>query len=152
MTVQQIAQDLPDVPQATLYRHLNRLVKANAIIVIQENKVRGVLERVYGIGTNPFETVTKNLDKNSKEEHLNLFYNFLMVLLGDSQRYIDIEGADLRKDGVSFRSAAVYANDEEYSEFLGDLVKAFEKILDNGPSPDRNLRKISTIIIPGVEE
>lgn len=152
MTVQQIAQDLPDVPQATLYRHLNRLVKANAIIVIQENKVRGVLERVYGIGTNPFETVTKNLDKNSKEEHLNLFYNFLMVLLGDFQRYINIEGADLRKDGVSFRSAAVYANDEEYSEFLGDLVKAFEKILDNGPSPDRNLRKISTIIIPGVEE
>ncbi len=150
--MQQIAQDLPDVPQATLYRHLNRLVKANAIIVIQENKVRGVLERVYGIGTNPFETVTKNLDKNSKEEHLNLFYNFLMVLLGDFQRYINIEGADLRKDGVSFRSAAVYANDEEYSEFLGDLVKAFEKILDNGPSPDRNLRKISTIIIPGVEE
>ena len=46
MTVQQIAQELTDVPQATLYRHLNKLLKAKAIVVVQENKVRGVLEKV----------------------------------------------------------------------------------------------------------
>ena len=78
MTVQQIAQELPDVPQATLYRHLNKLLKAKAIVVVQENKVRGVLEKVYAIGTNPYETITKNLDKSGKEEHLNLFYNYLI--------------------------------------------------------------------------
>lgn len=152
MTVQQIAHELPDVPQATLYRHLNKLLKAKAIIVVQENKIRGVLEKVYAIGTNPYETITKNLDKSGKEEHLNLFYNYLMVLLGDFEKYINSGDPDLKRDGVSFRSAAIYASDEEYSEFLKDLLNAFEKVLDNKPSPDRKLRKISTIIIPSTEE
>jgi len=92
------------------------------------------------------------LDKDGKEEYLNLFYNYLMILLGDFERYISIETSDLAKDGVTFRSAAIYLSDEEYREFLSDLIKAFDKIRDNKLSPGRRLRKISTIVMPTVEE
>jgi predicted transcriptional regulator len=152
MTVQQIAQELPDVPQATLYRHLNKLLKAKAIMVVQENKVRGVLEKVYAISTNPYETVTKEIDNNNKGETLNLFYNYLMALLGDFERYIQSENVDLVKDGVTFRSAAMYLSDEEYEEFFKDIIKAFDKVRDNGPAPGRRLRKISTISMPSTED
>lgn len=152
MTVQQIAKELPQVPQATLYRHLNKLLKANAIVVVKENKIRGTVEKTYGLEKDPYLSITKELDKDGKEEYLNLFYNYLMILLGDFERYISIETSDLAKDGVTFRSAAIYLSDEEYREFLGDLINAFDKIRDNKASPDRRLRKISTIVMPTVEE
>lgn len=151
MTVQQIAKELPDVPQATLYRHLNKLVKAKAIVVVKENKVRGALEKTYGIEVNPYVTTVKDMGGEQKTEMLNLFYNFLMVLMGDFQRYMDSEDVDLQRDGVTFRSAAIYMSDEERSEFMTDLVKAFDKIRDNEPSSERKLRKISTIMMPGVD-
>jgi DNA-binding transcriptional ArsR family regulator len=152
MTVQQISKELPDVPQATLYRHLDKLVKANAITIVQENKIRGVLEKVYSVDANPYDIATKDLEKADKEEHLKLFYQFLMSLLGDFENYLKLDDIDMQRDGVSFRSSAVYLDDEEYSEFLEDLVKAFKKIIDKGPSPGRRLRKISTVIVPVVEE
>lgn len=152
MTVQQIAQELTDVPQATLYRHLNKLLELKVIMVIKENKVRGMVEKEYALTKNPYEAITKELNSNSKEEYLNIFYNFMMTLLGDFERYIQNENADLQKDGVAFRSAAIYLSDEEFQEFLMDFKKVFDKVIDNKPSPERNLRKISTIIMPNVDD
>ncbi|WBW96701.1 helix-turn-helix domain-containing protein [Oceanirhabdus sp. W0125-5] len=150
MTVQQIAKELPDVPQATLYRHLNKLLKVSAITVIKENRVRGAVEKVYAIDPNPYKTVKKDFDLEEKNQCLNLFYNFLMILLGDFERYIHTENPDLEKDGVTFKSVAMYLSDEEYNEFMGDLIKAFDKVRDNGTSPERKLRKITTITMPTI--
>jgi DNA-binding transcriptional ArsR family regulator len=152
MTVQQIAQELPEVPQATLYRHLNKLLEAKAIMVVQENKIRGVIEKVYAISTNPYETATKDLDEKGKGETLKLFYNYLMSLLGDFEGYLQADNIDLIRDGVSFRSAALYLSDEEYAEFFKDIIHAFDKVINNGPAPGRRLRKVSTISMPSLEE
>ncbi|ERI91491.1 transcriptional regulator, ArsR family [Clostridiales bacterium oral taxon 876 str. F0540] len=152
MTVQQIAQELPEVPQATLYRHLSKLVEVKAITVVKENKVRGALEKVYALETNPYTAVTNALENSDKEEYINLFYNFLMTLLGDFEKYIHQQNTDLQKDGVTFRSAALYLSDDEFQDFIQDLVKAFDKVRDNKPSSERKLRKISTIIVPSVED
>lgn len=152
MTVQLIAQELPEVPQATLYRHLKKLLEAEVIKVVKENKVRGMVEKEYALAQNPYNVLTKELDAGNKNEILNVYYNFLMTLLGDFERYIKKEDSDLVKDGVTFRSAAMYLSDEEYMEFLLDMKKAFDKVRDNGPSPERRLRKISTIIMPSVDD
>lgn len=150
MTVQQIAKELPEVPQATLYRHLNKLVKAKAISVVQENKVRGALEKVYALEGSPYDTVTNGINEN--EQYLNLFYNFLMILMGDFERYINSQNTDLKKDGVTFRSGSFYLSDEEHLEFMQDLGKVFDKVRENNSSEGRRLRKISTIIMPCVDD
>ena len=49
MTVQQLSQRAKDVPQATLYRHLNKLLEADLIQVVQENQIRGTVEKVYAL-------------------------------------------------------------------------------------------------------
>lgn len=48
-TVNQIAERVKDVPQATLYRQLNTLLEADLIEVVQENQVRGTIEKVYAL-------------------------------------------------------------------------------------------------------
>ena len=49
LTVQQLSQRAKDVPQATLYRHLNKLLEADFIQVVQENQIRGTVEKVYAL-------------------------------------------------------------------------------------------------------
>jgi hypothetical protein len=127
-------------------------VEAKAIMVVQENKVRGVTEKVYAISTNPYDTVAKDINKSNNGEILNLFYQYIMSLLGDFETYLQGDKIDLVKDGISFRSAAIYLSDEEFTEFLMDFRKAFDKVRDNGPASGRRLRKISTITMPGVQD
>ena len=45
LTTQQLADSLPDVPQTTLYRHINVLLDGGIVKVIRESKVRGTVER-----------------------------------------------------------------------------------------------------------
>ncbi|MDZ7834458.1 MAG: helix-turn-helix domain-containing protein [Alkalibacterium sp.] len=49
LSTQQISDYLPDVPQATLYRHINKLVEADFIKPVLENKVRGTVEKIYAL-------------------------------------------------------------------------------------------------------
>ena len=46
-TTVQIGEELSDVPKASLYRHMRILEDAGLIQVVQENKKRGTVEKVY---------------------------------------------------------------------------------------------------------
>ncbi len=47
LTTREIQAAMPDVPQATLYRAINRLLDAKRIEVAERRKRRGATERVY---------------------------------------------------------------------------------------------------------
>jgi DNA-binding transcriptional ArsR family regulator len=49
LTIGELATELPDIPQATLYRHVNALVEAGICTIVERRKVHSVEERVYGI-------------------------------------------------------------------------------------------------------
>lgn len=75
-TTSEIALKLSDIPKATLYRHMNVLVKNKILLVVEEHKIRGTVESVYTLnrammnGTGDswifFDTVSLNL---SDEEY-----------------------------------------------------------------------------------
>ncbi len=147
LNVQQIQGKLKDVPQATLYRHLNKLLEAEVLQVVKENQIRGTIEKIYAL--NEHELSDKgNLQKLSRDEHLNLFLTFMTHLLGQYEAYLQQEQFDLVKDGVSFRQAMVYLSDQELQNFHVELSNVFKKVMDNEPTSERAVRHISTIMMP----
>ena len=48
-SARQIAQVMPDVAQATLYRHINALAEGNILQIVEERPVRGTVEKVYAL-------------------------------------------------------------------------------------------------------
>lgn len=48
-TAQQLLKLGLQIPPATLYRNLNRMLEDGILKVVEENKVRGVRERVYAV-------------------------------------------------------------------------------------------------------
>jgi hypothetical protein len=146
-----IAEDVPNVPTASLYRHINKLVEDNIIEVCEENKIRGTVEKVYQLKGNPFQEIEEIGVKNNKDSHYNLFYGYAMSLLNDFNHYLSVPDYDMLKDKVGFHSYPVYLSDDECDEFYKLISEGLMKIINNRPEVGRKLRKISIISMP-VEE
>jgi DNA-binding transcriptional ArsR family regulator len=149
ITVQQIKDLLPDIPQASLYRHIKKLVDAEVIHIIDEIPNRGTVEKVYSINDpNKMTLGIEELNKLSKDEHMGLFIKFMANLMGEYERYLQQEKIDLAVDGVSFRQTSVYLTDEEYADFIKELVSVYLKVTQNKPKKNRKRRTLATVIIP----
>src|SRR6478735_2939629 len=50
LTTAQLRNALPDITQATLYRHVGTLVDAQILTVVDERRIRGAVERTLALG------------------------------------------------------------------------------------------------------
>ncbi|KAA0547649.1 helix-turn-helix domain-containing protein [Bacillus sp. BGMRC 2118] len=152
LTVQQMKERLPDIPQATLYRHLNKLFEAGVIFVIQEQQVRGTVEKLYSITPKEADITNNDIQRYSKEQYMELFMKYMANLLGEYERYVSQDKVDFEKDGVSLRQATMYLSDDEFQDFIHELRGVYAKILPNKPSAERRKRIFANIIIPEARE
>jgi DNA-binding transcriptional ArsR family regulator len=147
LTVQEIGQYLSDVPQATLYRHLNKLVQGGIIESVAQNQVRGTVEKVYALASNGGITPQEFMESSS-EEKLGVFIQFVSGLINDFGNYVEQKNIDPIKDGLSFRQVDLHLNDQEFMEFAKGLGAVFQKYIQNTPGKGRKKRTIATIMIP----
>lgn len=148
-TTKEIAEICGDIPQATLYRHLNALLKSGILEVVSENKVRGILEKVYAIKSNPSAEIERKTSDLSKEELSGLFSQFIIGLLTDFDSYLSInDKINVIKDKIGFRSYPLYLTDEELVEMMDEIYTSIKMRLENKPTGGRTLRKFSTVMTP----
>jgi DNA-binding transcriptional ArsR family regulator len=147
LTPQQLAAELPDVPQATLYRHIRRLNEGGVLVVAEEYAVRGATERVYALSDN---TVLSGADMAGvdRDAHLQAFQAFTGALLAEFERYLQREPIDLEADGAGYRQAALYLSDAELLEMAQALNAAMRPFLENEPGPERRRRLFATVLMP----
>ena len=150
-TTAQIANELPDVPQASLYRHINKMVKDEILDVVSENKVRGVYEKVYAIQNNPLAAVNKIVEEGDREQLYMICYTFAMSLLMDFGSYLKQDTIDLQADKVGFRSIPMYMTDAESDQFIQNMYALIQEASNHETDEDRKLRKYSFAFMP-VEE
>ncbi|OPG13892.1 helix-turn-helix domain-containing protein [Microbispora sp. GKU 823] len=148
LTTADLRAELPDVPPATLYRQVAALVEGEVLEVAAERKVRGTFERTYRLRTANANVSAEEAAGLGTEEHRQAFMTFVASLLADFDRYLTREDIDLGRDGVGFRQAAMYLDDEEFQDFLRDLRAVLVPRLANQPAPGRTRRILSTIVMP----
>ncbi len=152
MTALQIAERLEGVPQATLYRHINRLAKAGLLLVAKERPVRGTVEKVYTLNN----AVQTDLGQEafaaaSKTDHLKYFTAFAMTLIDEFSRYLNnTPVVDLAADGVGYHQIALFMSDEELQAFALALNQALMPYIQAADAPGRRKRIFSTILMPDV--
>src|SRR5690625_1873025 len=87
LTARQMSAKLPDVSVPTLYRHLNTMVEVQVIEVVEENQIRGTLEKVYALpNQNVFSQ--QDLKDATPEDHMDYFLTFMTSLLSQFNEYI----------------------------------------------------------------
>lgn len=150
LTTQQIGLALPEVAQATLYRHLSRLMQAGVVTVTRLRPVRGVLEKVYALAE---DRMLVQLDPRGmrREDWERGFAAFTASLLGQFTAYLGQERADPASDGVSFRTGALHLSDAEQAQLRADLLAATEPFSHYPPSPERRRRLLSIVLVPDIQ-
>ncbi len=149
LTTSRLRDELPDVPPASLYRHVALLVDAGVLSVVAERRVRGAVERTYVLRVAAASVNLDEVERMSREDHRQAFMAFVAGLLGDFDRYLSRDEIDLLRDGVGFRMAGVWLDDAELTEFLRELARVVQPRLANGPRPGRTRRLLGSVLLPG---
>jgi hypothetical protein len=147
-TTQQIMELLPDIPQATLYRQLNKLLEGGILEVVEERQVRGTKEKVFAMVENGASLSAKDLSSSNKEDHMQYFLAFLSTIQSSFDRYLQQEELDLEADGVGYRQVPLFLSDEEFTVFTQKMASIILEAAKNAPTDERRRRTLSTIIIP----
>lgn len=148
VTAQELAENLPDVPQATLYRHLRTLSQAGILTVVRQRRVRNTLERTYALSDQNLLLTPDDLESATPEDHLRLFTQYLGSLLGYYARYLRDGDIDLARDGVVFRAFPVQLSPAERARLDQDVGAALRPYLEHGPSPERRRTVLGLMALP----
>lgn len=150
MTPLRLRDVLGDVPQATLYRHLNQLHDGGLLEVVDERPVRGGVERTYGVVAESVSLGPSEYQDATTEDHLRYFTTFLGTLIDAFGAYLDEGVPDFVADGVGYRQIPLWLTDEEFDHIITTMSDAVRPALDNPRGPGRRRRLITTIVMPDV--
>ena len=151
ITAQRLVAQMPDVPQATLYRHLNTLANAGLLRLVEQRRVRGTVERVYALGEGGDDLSGDDLAGLDTDGHLRLFGAFLSTLLADYVRYLQRGDIDLYHDGVGFRQRELHLSDEEFAGMAAELRALLDRYSGLEPEDGRVVRLFTTVVMPAGE-
>jgi hypothetical protein len=149
LTTTALRAELPDVPPASLYRHVARLVDRGVLSVVAERRVRGALERTYILRAAAARIGADEVAKMTVDEHRQAFLAFVAGLIGDAERYLARPDVDPLRDGASYNLAGLWLDDVELMEFARELHTVVQPRLANGPRPGRTRRILATVLLPG---
>ena len=146
LTTADLAAELPDIPPATLYRHVAVLVEAEVLSVVGQRRVRGAVERRYGLNPANASAGRDDLAAMSHEQLRTSFAVFAASLLAGFDAYLAGPDVDLASDALGFRTAAIHLREDDIAEFTERLRQAVEPWLAPRPGTRRHL--FSTVLTP----
>lgn len=138
-----------NVPQATLYRHIAKLMKNNIIKVVKEEYKRGSYEKTYQLIYDPIKEMGKVVTEGSKEEIQSLFMMFVMNIINQFNQYVERDSFDMVKDQTGFRTYSLYLTKEENQSFINDFGQVLSKYITNNSNEERTLHSFSFVHMKG---
>ena len=152
LTTRQLAAELPDVPAASVYRHVGRLTEAGVLQVVAERRVRGITERTYTLRLFAAQMQPAEVAAMSPQEHASAFVAYVAGLLGDFDRYLAAEQENPGRAGTGYRVAAMWLTDAELADYQRDLVAISQPRLAHGPGGGRRRRMLYTVMLPAPQD
>ncbi|MEV4313837.1 helix-turn-helix domain-containing protein [Actinocrispum sp. NPDC049592] len=147
-TTAQLRERLPDIPPATMYRHVAALAAAGVLEVLDERRIRGTVERTYRVSWQRAEIDPADRASMTLDDQRRAFTAFVSGLLADFDQYLTQEPADPTADGVTYQQAAVWLTDTEMAELLADMRATVTSRMGREPGEGRKRRMISLVAMP----
>lgn len=148
LTPQQVAAVLTDVPQATLYRQIERLFRGGVLAIAAEKRVRGAVERTYVLAEGGSSLAAEDVAQASQDDQLGYFVAFAASLIAQFEQYLSRPDVDPMRDGVGYHQLVMNLSDEEIVLMTSALNGALRPFLAHGPRPDRRRRLLATVFVP----
>lgn len=142
MTISDILAENTEVPRATVYRKIDKMLEVGAIFVADTNKVRGQTENVYAIK----EMYIAN--PASDEESLRIVTVSLMQILDLYDRYFKSGNADVNRDKLFMLNYAIALSDSDFSDMMNEIFAVVDKYQQKQNTENTKLRNLYLLSAP----
>lgn len=152
-TAKQLAKTLTDISQASLYRHLGKMVKNGVLRIAEERPVRAVVEKVYAIDMDAAQDIPRLLEENRGDVYMSLFVQFSAALMREFADYAVRDDINILKDGSGFSTGPIAVNLEELEALMikiGELTAPY-RTTEQAAKPGRKMHSLAIIITPPKE-
>ena len=148
LTTSGLCGALPDVPKATVYRQVERLVRGGVFEVESSRQVRGAVERLYRLAPGGAVVDAEAARSMTVEDHRRGFTAAMAALIGDFNAYLDLGEADPMADEVSYRQFTIWLRPTERSQLVRDFGRTLRALINNKPDAGRDPYMVSTVFFP----
>lgn len=150
LTPLEMIKIIKDVPQATLYRHIQIMVDSNIIRVMKEKKVKSVSEKYYVLNEEEARLDEEEWKEASIEEKLNYISSYQLLLMTQYQNYLNkLEEQNRQEDRATFSVVELKINEEYFLQFQNELNELMTKYYNaTNKEIDGPVRTIAITIIP----
>lgn len=145
LSIMQLNQLLEDVPQATLYRHMNAMFEDGLVKVVNKKKTRSGEEKFYAINTETYKIDEAEWNLASYHDKVNFITFYFMYILQSYQSYH--KTLDENKDTSTFSIAKLNLDESKFEDFQSELDALVKKYYDESQNDSRE-RTVSLVIIP----
>ncbi|WP_025114132.1 transcriptional regulator [Lysinibacillus fusiformis] len=141
---------IKDVPQATLYRHIQILVDENIIKIVKERKVRSVTEKFYALNEGAAKLSKEEWTQLTTKQKLNYISYYQLALLSQYQNYLhSLDEKESTADLATFSFIDLTLTTDQFKNFdheLNDLLTKYYNMADS--SKGSETKTIAINIIP----
>ncbi|MDO4286300.1 MAG: helix-turn-helix domain-containing protein [Eubacteriales bacterium] len=148
VTAKHLSDIYTDIPQATLYRHLRKMLSDGVLQVVEETQIRGTVEKTYALAFNMEKDIETVLAENSGELYMQYFMQYIMGFAKQFQQYCQSPDINIKKDMTGFSLSPLYLSDEELTDLVTNISRLIGAVKNNEPRADRKLRTVGVIISP----
>ena len=141
-TAKELKKALPDVPSASMYRHIKILADHSILMVVGENRIRGTVESVYQLNRSALAT---------EDESGNAVQMSLLSICTSFARYFASGHADPKKDMLLLTNCTLLLTDEEFLRFLSEINEIALKYMKAESAENVKTRRITLISAPANE-
>lgn len=138
-TVKDIRKALPDIPSASLYRHMKILTDNAVLTVVGENRIRGTVESIYQLNKSALEID----DADGAGVQMAL-----LSICASFAKYFAGGHADPRKDMLMLTTCTLTLTDEDFMSFLSEINRLALKYMDIEVHKGSKTRQITLISAP----
>lgn len=154
-TTSQLCARLPDVSQATVYRHVAILTREAVLRVVDEQRVRGAVERHYELNRDLAIVDPDTAARMSPDDHRHAFASAMAALLADFGTYLDHAEADpgtgTGTGTVAYRQIPLWLSPTELQTLIAHMQSTITAALANEPTSERQQYLLSPILFPILE-
>lgn len=121
------------------------MIKDEVLLVKEERKVRGSMERVLTINV-------AKLIECENSDIVTTAYQFLMSIYEKFVKYGSSKEVDPAKDKLSLRTRIMNLTDEDYDAFMQDIATLMTQYETKADKKNAKKRSVSFISVPVEEE
>lgn len=152
LTPAQLHERLPEIPLATLYRHLAALTEGGVLAVQETHAKRGTTEKTYALAI----SLLFSMDdfKAKPQQLLQIVATAASLLVRLFTRYAQKAETSKRSAPPLLRFNAFHATDAEYRELIEDIAGRVLEATKTGAKAStkaRRMRLFFTAAIPEIE-